>query len=114
MAMRYARRRRKAMDDLIKRSDAIKIMACEMYAEAQSQGYEVDSIEDFMPEAKAWMNDAPSADRPQGEWKQISPAKIYECSVCGQNVMTGDIEAYKWCHGCGCRMKGADDEVTTV
>ena len=56
------------MSDLIKREDAIKIMACEMYAEAQSQGYEVDSIEDFMPEAIAWMNDAPSADRPQGEW----------------------------------------------
>lgn len=54
------------IDDLIRRSDAIEVLACEMYAEAQSQGYEVDSIEDFMPEAKAWMNDAPSADRPQG------------------------------------------------
>ena len=51
----------------------------------------------------------PSADRPQGEWVQISPAKIYECSICGQNVITSDIEAYKWCHGCGCRMKGTDD-----
>ena len=49
-------------EDLIKRSDAIKVMACEMYAEAQSQGYEVDSIEDFMPEAKAWITDAPSID----------------------------------------------------
>lgn len=49
-------------EDLIRRSDAIKIMACEMYAEAQSQGYEVNSIEAFMPEAKAWMNDAPSID----------------------------------------------------
>lgn len=47
-------------DDLIKRSDAIMIMACEMYAEAQSQGYDVDSIEDFIPEAKSWMNDAPT------------------------------------------------------
>ena len=50
------------MSDLIKRSDAIRIMACEMYAEAQSQGYDVDGIEDFMPEAKAWMADAPSID----------------------------------------------------
>ena len=41
-----------------------------------------------------------------GNWKQISPAKIYECSVCGQNVMTSDIDAYKFCHGCGSRMDG--------
>ena len=39
-----------------------------------------------------------------GEWKQISPARIYECSECGQNVMTNDIEAYKFCHGCGAKM----------
>ena len=50
------------MSDLIKRSDAIRIMACEMYAEAQSQGYDADDIEDFMPEATAWLNDAPSID----------------------------------------------------
>ena len=49
----------------------------------------------------------PSADRPTGEWKQISPARIYECSECGQNVMTNDIEAYKFCHGCGAKMGGA-------
>ena len=46
----------------IKFDDAVKVMACEMYAEAQSQGYDVDGIEDFMPEAKAWLNDAPSID----------------------------------------------------
>lgn len=34
-------------------------------------------------------------------WRKISPAGIYECEKCGQNVMTGDIEAYKYCHGCG-------------
>ena len=34
-------------------------------------------------------------------WIKISPAGIYECSGCGQNVMTGNIEAYKYCHGCG-------------
>lgn len=40
------------------------------------------------------------------EWKKISPAGIYECTKCGQNVMTSDISAYKFCHGCGRRMKG--------
>ena len=43
-------------------ADAIKIMACEMYAEAQSQGFDVDSVEGFIPEAKAWLNEAPSID----------------------------------------------------
>lgn len=41
-----------------------------------------------------------------GHWKQISPAKIYECSECGQNVMTNDICCYKFCHGCGAAMEG--------
>ena len=38
-------------------------------------------------------------------WKQISPAKIYECFKCGQIVMTDDIDVYKYCHGCGRRMQ---------
>ena len=100
-------------DDLIKRSDAIKIMACEMYAEAQSQGYEVDSIEDFMPEAKAWMNDAPSADRPQGEWIP-SDTDGFVCSVCkngyrNQPTLMGR-PMFEYCPVCGAQMKGADDE----
>lgn len=41
-----------------------------------------------------------------GKWLKISPAGIYECSECHQNVMTGDIEAYRFCHHCGARMDG--------
>ena len=50
------------MSRYIDADEAIKVMACEMYAEAQSQGYYVDGVEDFIPEATAWMNDAPSID----------------------------------------------------
>ncbi len=39
------------------------------------------------------------------EWVQISPAKIYECKLCGKQVMTNDIEEYKFCHGCGRKVK---------
>ena len=39
-----------------------------------------------------------------GHWIKISPAGIYECSECGQNVMTGDIDAYRHCYGCGVKM----------
>lgn len=99
-------------EDLIKRSDAIKIMDCEMYAEAQSQGYEVDSIEDFMPEAKAWMNDAPSADRPQGEWIHDYHFGLalpeHKCSVCGEWEYS-DTES-NYCPNCGARMKGVVNE----
>lgn len=49
--------------------------------------------------------------RMKGRWIQISPAKIYECSICGKNVMTSDIDAYDFCHGCGADMRGEDDAV---
>ena len=45
-----------------------------------------------------------------GHWIKISHAGIYECSECGKNVMTSDIEAYEHCHGCGARMDGDSDE----
>ena len=47
----------------------------------------------------------PQPKQKTGRWIQISPAGIYECSECGKNVMTNDIEEYKWCHGCGCKME---------
>ena len=50
-------------------------------------------------------------ERKTGKWVMISPAGIYECSQCRQNVMTSDIEAYKFCHGCGAKMIGGDDDV---
>ena len=40
----------------------------------------------------------------KGRWIKISSADIYECSECGQNVMTADICAYRYCHGCGAKM----------
>lgn len=66
-------------------------------------GTMLDAVEDY-----------PAADvvvRKTGKWVKISPAGIYECNQCGQNVMTSDIEAYKFCHGCGAQMSGGDDDV---
>ena len=48
--------------------------------------------------------------RIKGRWVRISPAGIYECSICGKNVMTSDIDAYDYCHGCGSEMRGGDDD----
>lgn len=50
----------------------------------------------------------PSADVREnihGEWKKISPAGIYECSNCGREVMTSDIDVYNFCHRCGADMR---------
>ena len=44
-----------------------------------------------------------------GHWKRIG-YDIYECSICGQDVMTGDICAYKHCHGCGAKMESEGKE----
>ena len=44
--------------------------------------------------------------KPIGKWKKILPANIFECSECGQNVMTNNIDCYKFCHNCGAIMKG--------
>ena len=49
-------------------------------------------------------------ERIKGHWVKISPANIYECSECGKNVMTNDICAYDFCHGCGADMRGEQDD----
>ena len=48
----------------------------------------------------------------RGKWVKISPANIYECSKCGKHVMTNDISAYDFCHGCGADMRGGDNGKT--
>jgi len=59
-------------------------------------------------------NVMPSADRPQGEWFKDDEG-TFICSACGsgykdQPTLMGK-PMFKWCPICGCRMKGADDEV---
>ena len=51
------------------------------------------------------LRELPSVTQKSGKWKQILPAGVYECNICGQNVMTQDIVAYKHCHGCGAKME---------
>lgn len=55
------------------------------------------------------INDVQTIEPRKGKWIKISPAGIYECSECGQNVMTSDIDVYRWCHGCGAKMEEGDE-----
>ena len=93
------------MSRYIKFDDAVKVMACEMYAEAQSQGFDVDSVEDFIPEAKAWINDAPSIDiePKRGEW--IDFKNGWKCSACGK----WNNETSNFCPNCGADMRGEQE-----
>ena len=66
--------------------------------EAPCRACDVDDL-------KGEIEDAPTIEpRNKGHWIKISPANIYECSECGKNVMTDDISAYDFCHGCGAEM----------
>ena len=74
-----------------------------------NQGTTTTWAEAFI-ECADMVDEAPTIEpRNKGHWIKISPANIYECSECGKNVMTGDISAYDFCHGCGADMRGDKD-----
>lgn len=81
------------MSDYIKRDDAIRMVRL------QGKNAQFDGMAQDVAPVR------------HGHWIKISPAGIYECSECQKNVMTSDIEAYEYCHGCGARMDGGDDEI---
>ena len=103
------------MDDYIKREDAVKRIAVLIAAEAESDGYEDQPMENYIEYASEDLADVPSADVApvrHAHWIKISPAGIYECSECGKNVMTSDIKAYEYCHGCGAKMDEGESDGT--
>ena len=113
-------------DDLIRRSDAIKAIeelpnAYNGWSDAYDKAYIISTLEEV-----------PSADRPQGEWKRRLVDNGFNadwvCSECGYRVKT-DFVSFNYCPNCGarmrpklqgthfdsiiideCAMKGADDE----
>ena len=99
-------------DDLIKRSDAIKVV----------WGEDINPSEDGVVfEAQSHIDRdirlIPSEDRPQGEWIRTGRTNIYggievQCSNCGDKVMVQHLEDEWFCRHCGADMgmKGADDE----
>lgn len=98
--------------DLIKREDAIK--AIKQWRDNDGSLFDV-GLNQAIREIKR----LPSADRPQGSWKEDYNGGGFKewlditCSLCGETLH--DIqklpEDYKYCPFCGARMKGADDEI---
>ena len=74
---------------------------------------------DFVPRKEAieaWKEKHETADRPQGEW--ISQNLYWHTAICSNcNKVTmfeewnEEVIEYDFCPNCGCRMKGADDEI---
>ena len=128
------------MEDLIRRSDAIKALhdewdECLVVDECGEYIADIcENVIDIIPSAdtdiseysdKLWKNayERGKADRPQGEWLIFDgESDLYvdiKCSYC-RKVYTVDsykrddigftIEDLNYCPNCGARMKGADDE----
>ena len=114
------------MEDLIKRSDAIKALrklghevvvvdkVCSLGVAAEFIDVirtvpSADLNSEFSEWARHWFKD--SADRPQGVWEiyTVSPfdGEDCRCSECGQ---TGCAPYWDYCPNCGARMKGADND----
>ena len=101
-------------DDLIRRSDAIKTINKALDRETLLYSWvrkiAVDAI-----------RSTPSADRPQGEWLEVTSWEAehhsvtdMRCSICGKYaslVLPHKTRClYDFCPFCGAKMKGADDE----
>ena len=69
----------------------------------------VDMPKDWRTNFDQALSEEIEPERKKGHWIKVSPANIYECSECGKNVMTDDISAYVFCHGCGAEMRGENN-----
>lgn len=99
-------------EELIKKSDAIKaIENTDWYHQNRNKDMVSGANSD---EHQAWyraddvykaLEAIPTIEPKRGEWIDNGD-RYFRCSLCG----TKDTDKWHWCHGCGARMKGADDE----
>ena len=96
--------------DLIKREDAIKVTW-------QEPSY-TDAI-NALTEVRDRLKDIPAVEPKRGEWITEERDSIYgkkirlKCSECGDvfDVSERAFPYERYCRYCGCRMKGADNEI---
>ncbi len=114
------------MNDLIRRTDAIKALRLEypMMPMFKSLREEWAIKTEGFRKAEEVIMSVPSADRPQGEWVpfEYGDERWHKCTVCGiadryieyverPNGTTGKLVGVRnFCPNCGADMKGADDE----
>lgn len=94
----YVQPKQTECEDAISRDDAIKrVSQClkGVFVEYEDIARKMFA-EDKVPSVQSKMR--------TGHWIKIAPSGIYMCSECEQNVLTGDIDAYHYCHHCGIKM----------
>ena len=92
-------------DDLIKRSDAVGIVQKRLDTPYMQNAWQQGACLSILRA----IEELPSADRPQGEWKPKNHHTDY-CSNCGFEETQWRTADYNFCPSCGARMKGADDD----
>ena len=100
------------MEDLIRRSDAIKLL--EQLSVCKEYGVEIGTDDETYIgkyEAITGISDIPAVEPKQGEWidkgADLDGTWYYQCSNCHADVIE---EQYPNCPYCLARMKGADNE----
>lgn len=100
-------------EDAVSRDDALKALAYDIKSFEFKSGVEkhmneianlLNTIYEIQSDNVKALPSVNPQEPKTGHWIKISPADIFECSECGQNVMTSDICAYRYCHGCGVKM----------
>ena len=109
------------MSDYIKREDAVRRIAVLIAAEAESDGYEDQPMENYIEYASEDLADIPSADVApvrHGKWMKTGayPHRVY-CSVCSRTYAQAHWEVWKdgslaraYCPNCGAKMDGGDTD----
>lgn len=104
----------KNSEDCISRAKALEIYSDLYWIDERLLNFkdELDKVYEKLRNAPSVVPNDHSGEPTEkvGEWKWISPAGIYQCSVCGGTVMTQDIECYEYCHQCGAKIKGYKNE----
>lgn len=100
------------MSDYIKREDAVRRIAVLIAAEAESDGYEDQPMENYIEYASEDLADIPSADVApvrHGRWIDMDRYgfPVMECSECG--AQTGTLN-FPYCFNCGAKMDGGGDK----
>ena len=100
------------MNDYIKREDAVARIAdcCNGGIEVIKKEYSIDGFCEGLSEAIDAVNDAPAADvEPvrHGHWISDIGYAGWTCSECGDHEGN---KTDKYCHNCGARMDGKEQE----
>lgn len=81
-------------------------------ADNEESKIRADAVLTFLSEVKLLIDNAPTVEQPTGEWIYLFTfldSKIYECNHCKGRLsldVPQRIEDFKYCNGCGAKMKG--------